>query len=89
MAGIDKIYGTKVQFEELKQWLKNNKPEYIKYLYWIGWEKAVEKQKYPISNFPEEADYWLFFHCPLVWVRKRILEQYGLDQCVFVKEDEE
>jgi len=31
----------------------------------------------PISNFSETINKWLYLHCPIEFVRNRLLEQYG------------
>ena len=83
MAAIDKIYGNLAQFEELRVWLKDNKPEALKYLYlesWLSFEWANDGQEHPISNFPEWIDNWLLANCPLDWVTGAIKEQYGLPE---------
>lgn len=89
MAGIDKIYGTQKQYNELKNWLKENqKPikcrvgfkEYemvmpTEYLYP---RNGYDKNERPISNFPEAIDKWLLKKCKIEWVVNKIKEQYGL-----------
>ena len=74
MAGIDKIYGTKKQWEELFVWLANNRPQYCKFLY-SPWGSVGEPMM--ISNFPPYADKWLWRNCPLPWVRARLADQYN------------
>lgn len=39
---------------------------------------GYDKNKRPISNFPEKIDKWLLKHCKIEWVVNRIKEQYGL-----------
>ena len=74
MAGIDKIYGSNKEWDELFVWLARNRPQYVKYLYGafsqIGEPRAI-------SNFPTYADKWLYKNCPLKWARARIAEQYN------------
>jgi len=95
MAAIDKIYGTQIQYNELKTWLKiNQKP----FKCWVGVsyssnkrkeiyemrlptqylypKSGYDKNKRPISNFPENIDKWLLKNCPIEWVVNRIKEQY-------------
>jgi hypothetical protein len=74
MAGIDKIYGTKEQWEELFRYLAINRPQYCKFLY-SPWGSTGEPMM--ISNFPVYADRWLWKHCPLLWVKDRLKEQYN------------
>lgn len=78
MAGIDKIYGDKKQALELKDWLEENKPELIEFLY--DQEDFLHISDWydrPISNFPEWADKWLLKNCPVSWVTEYIRYQYG------------
>lgn len=77
MAGIDKIYGTQKQYDELYNWLKENKPSALKYMYMKdGWAPDDER---PISNFTYGIDRWLMKNCPLEFVQARLKEQYGDD----------
>jgi hypothetical protein len=85
MAAIDKIYGTQKQYNELKEWLKENqKPIKCKwgmlmpgnYLYP---RNGYNKERRPISNFPHEVDKWLLKNCPIEWVTDNIKEQYGIN----------
>ena len=80
MAGIDKIYGTEQQLIELRAWLKKNKPEYLKYTNdpdSDNYNKSADIVQ--ISNFPEEADVWLYKHCPIKHITDSIHEQYNGD----------
>ena len=74
MSGIDKIYGTQVQYLELAKWLDDNCPDYKKYLYS---KNGYNKEYRPISNFRLDVDEWLKKNCPLGFVQKRLKEQYG------------
>lgn len=73
MAYIDKIYGTREQWNELHAFLSQTKPDWIKkYMYS---EPEVEG---PLSNFSYGCDQWLLKNCPLEFVIDRIKEQYNL-----------
>lgn len=77
MAAIDKIYGTRNQHIELRNWLLRNNPKALKYLY----EEEIDNNEHrnrPISNFPEEIDKWLLENCPIEWVTDYIKLQYDL-----------
>jgi hypothetical protein len=80
MAAIDKIYGTISQYEELRDWLTQNKPEALVFLYSESWSYSEwwDGEDHPISNFPESIDTWLLENCPIDWVIEAINEQYGL-----------
>lgn len=83
MAYIDKIYGTKAQYDEFRDWCRIKKPEALKQFY--TWESdGADKQ--PITNFSSEIDYWMFFNCPIKFVTDRILEQYSLEHLLNKKE---
>jgi hypothetical protein len=77
MAFIDKIYGTYEQYYEFKDWIKKEKPQYLKYFYMIPEEQESKDDEYMITNFPENVDRWLWFNCPLKFVLERLKEQYG------------
>lgn len=76
MAGIDKIVGTRAQYLELKDWLRENEP-------WFPWRIAEEDryendtQLLTISNFSTVEDFYLWHLCPIPWVKARLIEQYG------------
>ena len=73
MAGIDKIYGTYEQYQELKKWLKENCPGYLKYMY----EHEPFEGVLSIANFSQRADWYLQNNCPLDFVQDRIKDQYS------------
>jgi hypothetical protein len=76
VAGIDKIVGTRAQYHELKDWLREAEP-------WFDW-RIAEKDCYKndtqiltISNFSTVEDFYLWHRCPIPWVKARLAEQYG------------
>lgn len=74
MAYIDKIYGTREQWNLLHAFLVQTKPEYIKkYMY------SQPEVEGPIANFSKEADLWLWKNCSLDFVKDRLLEQYKIE----------
>lgn len=76
MAAIDKIYGTKSQCIELRNWLKKNRKRYLKCM--RSAKGMKENEDWPISNFSKEADLYLLTNCPIKWVTDYIKCQYGL-----------
>lgn len=74
MAYIDKIYGSRGQWIELEQFLKNNKKSFLNYLYPCPKEESGNEN--PLSNFTLEADMWLIENCPLDFVQERLKEQH-------------
>jgi len=78
MAAIDKIYGTKEQYDEFRAWAQENKPEILRYFYeW--YDEWNDGNEHPITNFPMAVDVWLFNNCPIKWVVDYIREQYDGD----------
>lgn len=73
MASIDKIYGTKEQHLELKDWLQAFDEGMVDYLYDPDEQTG---EHIVISNFPMAMDEVLWIHCPLGWVKERLQEQY-------------
>lgn len=73
MAAIDKIYGTRAEYKELKAWIRKNAPEYLTRIY--TWPKSQEIG--PISNFTKAQDSWLYINCPIEWVCTRIKIQHN------------
>ena len=45
------------------------------FLEWFG-KDGYKPYGYPITNFSETHNLWLIKHCPIEFVRKRLLEQY-------------
>ena len=85
MAGIDKIYGNKEQYEELYSFLEKYKPSFIEdglipreYAEEV-FENKGDKHVIPISYFSHEQDKWLWKYCPIEFVRERLKGQYGED----------
>lgn len=76
MAGIDKIYGSKTQLKNLRDWLTKNKPEYLRYVTILS-DIPENEKVFAISNFPKEADLWLYLNCPIKTITDRIAFQYG------------
>jgi len=76
MAGIDKIYGTQEQYNELEQWLKVHNKKAIEGLYP---KDDYNLEDRPISNFSKKTDKWLLVNCPITWVTDRIKWQYGIE----------
>jgi hypothetical protein len=76
MAAVDKIYGTRDQYDELWFYVANQKPEYLNYFYTQYYETT--KSVCAIALFPEEVDRWLLKNCPLQWVKDYIKDQYCL-----------
>jgi hypothetical protein len=81
MAAIDKIYGTRDQYDELYTWLQSTrKKSALKYFYprppddWIADHPII-----PITNFPCSVDYWLRLNCPIRWVLERLDKQYNME----------
>lgn len=76
MAAIDKIMGTRAQYHELRDWLREAEP-------WFRWRIAEEdlyendEQILTISNFSTVEDFYLWHRCPIPWVRERLKDQYG------------
>lgn len=74
MSAIGKIYGTQDQYNEFRDWLIVNNHYLLVHLYPISGYPANRPR--PISNFPYEADVWLYKHCPLKFVTEAIEIQY-------------
>lgn len=75
MAAIDKIYGSKNQYKDLKGFLTTHNKQH-----WIALYMYPEPKEYsfesPLCNFPEYIDKWLWQNCDLKFVRGRLEEVY-------------
>lgn len=86
MAAVDKIYGTKEQYDEFWLWCGKNLPKAHRYFYeWYDeWNDGLT---HPMTNFPEEIDRLLYFNCPLPYVKETLAQQY--DKGYFERRDAE
>lgn len=76
MAGIDKIYGTYEQGQQLRQWLKRHRPKALRCLY-PAYPDEPRDEILPLSNFRHSDDSFLARKCPIDFVLERLHEQYG------------
>ena len=93
MAYIDKIYfNTYKEFKEYWDWcervnelcVKDTSQSLFDGLYYTleDVEKYISKKGYYphgfiLSNYTQSVDKWLILHCPIVFIRNRLREQYG------------
>lgn len=75
MAAIEKLYGTLEQYDELYNWAKEHNPEILIYFYERP-DKPIELG-FAMTLFPIKIDIWLLKNCPIEWVIRDILFQYG------------
>ena len=101
MAAIDKLrvrfYHDR---EDLILWGIEHKPSLLRNIYqpfnyssndWRKWQEKVDKQyneqntALPIASFSHKQDRYLYWHCPLDFVREYLHEQCGYKDNWFVK----
>lgn len=88
MAAIDKLYASSWDYREFKVWCLIHKPSLLKnmydpfYLYPV-WDNPRREQ--PIAHFSHKQDRYLYWHCPLDFVREYLREQCGYKDNWFVK----
>ena len=74
MAGIDKIYGTDQQWQELHNFVAMSKrPQYCRYFY----PTPNYNTEGAIMNNPVKVDKWLWDNCPFKWVKERLQFMYA------------
>jgi hypothetical protein len=89
MAGIDKIYcDSKKDFVLFWNWCSKFQDycksetgrDILDYFYGtpddISDKPGYWCREFPITNFTEKIDMWLYTHCPVEFVRRRLEEQY-------------
>jgi hypothetical protein len=76
MAARDKIYGRLKEYRILRNWLTENKPEFLGSLYPERVDLNFDQER-PIAYFSPEEDVWLFHNCPLSFITERLRGQYG------------
>lgn len=74
MAYIDKIYGSRGQWHELRKYMEKNCKEYLAHMYP---EPDPDNECSPLCNLPIEADKFLYLNCPLDFVLDRLTEQHS------------
>lgn len=79
MAGVDKLYGTMEQYEELKAWLKKNKRYYLRYMFRLCDMDLEGVEEFSLGNFGGNPMKWLSQNCPIEWVKEQCLE--NMDMC--------
>ncbi len=86
----NKIYGTNENFNELREWLRNNEYEiempdgtFTLPSNWL-YNKNYKQHCRPISCFPYSVDRWLLRNCPLNWLTDKIREQHGIFKTISI-----
>ena len=74
MAGIDKIYGSYEQWDELRNWLADH--YFTAMIQMYGRDDFENADNHPLTNFSSRVDRVLWKKCRIPWVRKRLEEQY-------------
>lgn len=80
MAGIDKMYWTREQYDEFMNWYFkhfNIDPRAIEIFDSISTSDKFSDNIYAVTYFRERQDKYLRKHCLLPFVQKRLDEQYG------------
>lgn len=86
MAAIDKLYADYNKNREFVIWCVIHKPSLLKNMYnpfGKNWEHPLRMS--PIANFTTKQDRYLYWHCPLDFVREYLSEQCGYKDNWFVK----
>lgn len=83
MAAIDKLYGNRQEFYELKAWCTQHIPNALAYFY--EWDEKHETQA--LTNFPQYIDLFLLNNCPIQWATDQIRNQYDLEHGGSMPED--
>ena len=86
MAAIDKLYANFWDYRDFIVWCIIYKPSLLKNMYdpfRPAWDKPTGER--PIANFSHKQDRYLYWHCPLDFVREYLREQCGYKDNWFVK----
>ena len=86
MAAIDKLYADYWDCKELVIWCVTHKPSLLRNMYEpfdSNWKEPYKKR--PVANFNRKQDRYLYWHCPLDFVREYLREQCGYRDNWFVK----
>ena len=86
MAAIDKLYASFGDYREFIVWCIIHKPSLLKNVYdpfYPAWDNPMREQ--PIAYFSHKQDRYLYWHCPLDFVREYLREQCGYKDNWFVK----
>lgn len=85
MAAIDKLYTNFWDYRRLVIWCLSNKPSLLQNMYdpfMPMWEKPHHEKA--VANFTKKQDRYLYWHCPLDFVREYLREQCGYKDNSFV-----
>ena len=86
MAAVDKLHGYLLDNQDLAIWCISHKPSLLKNMYNpFGCEVRDPFKKAPLANFNRKQDRYLYWHCPLGFVREYLREQCGYRDNWFVK----
>jgi hypothetical protein len=77
MAAIDKLYGTKEQYFDFRNWCLNNNPEALDFFY-PSWDHK-DNLTHAMTSFPIHIDKWMLQNCPFDYIKKQIKDQYNID----------
>jgi len=77
MKGVDKIYGTRSQYKELRSWCKQRRKaiteicrhDPLDYFYDIDYQHS---DIVVIADFPLSIDFYILQHCDMEWVQETI-----------------
>ena len=86
MAAVDKLYGDYWENRELVIWCICNNPSLLNNMYnpfSDKWENPNKNR--PIANFNLKQDRYLYWHCPLDFVREYLNKQCEYRDNWFVK----
>ena len=86
MAAVDKLYGDYWENRELVIWCICNNPSLLNNMYnpfGLNWVDPTKNS--PIAIFNRKQDRYLYWHCPLDFVREYLREQCGYRDNWFVK----
>ena len=86
MAAINKLHGDYFEATEFVVWCLCHKPSLLYNMYNpFKSEFDISLEKAPLANFNRKQDRYLYWHCPLDFVREYLREQCGYKDNWFVK----
>lgn len=74
MAAIDKIYGSREEWDQIFAWLTEFYPNRVFEMYERPQSRDLDV---PLSNFSDETNLFLWNHCDMGLVQYRLKQQYG------------
>lgn len=81
MAACDKLYGTKKQYKEFRDWLAKKEPRYLVYMKERPSKELADGAEVTIA-YSRAIQGWLQENCRFGWVKEQIKGNVGIQRAI-------